>query len=152
MKNILWKSGGNPSNSGSQSFFMAKVAIGIVSVGMATYLLVSKYNGKELIRRLRMQNQEVTLSQRCAKTKKKIDQMWIESPSLVHQDVNYTMLKQFGIDFAIGKNNRAGLTKKNASSSSLINIGGPNSISITEIKAESAAEDSNPGKLKSEQT
>ena len=74
--------------------------------------------------------------------------MWIDSPSLVHQDVSYTMLKQFGIDFAIGKNNKAGLLKKNSSSSNLINTGVPN----TEIKTEMATEDSNPGKLKSEQT
>jgi len=53
MKNSLWKSG-SPGAAGSQSYFMAKVAIGIFSVGVATYLLVSKYNGKELIRRLRM--------------------------------------------------------------------------------------------------
>jgi len=33
--------------------------------------------------------------------------MWQTSPSIVHQEVSYSTFKQFGIDFAIGKNKKA---------------------------------------------
>ena len=56
-------------------------------------------------------------------TRKKIEQMWPTCPSIVQQDVSYTMHKQFGIDFAIGKNNaidkaKAANQEKNGQASS----------------------------------
>ena len=53
---------------------MAKLAVGVVTVGVATYVVVSRYNGgKDLINRLRRQNLNPTLAKRCQMTRKKID-------------------------------------------------------------------------------
>ena len=73
---------------------MTKLAVGVVTVSVATYVVVSRYNGgKDLIRRLRRQNLNPTLVQRCQMTRKKIEQMWPTCPSIVQQDVSYTMHK-----------------------------------------------------------
>ena len=74
-----------------KDWWMAKIAVGIVGVSLASYVLIAKYNGKDLIRRFRGQNMQLTLVQRCSQTKKKIEQMWIDSPSIVHSEVTYSM-------------------------------------------------------------
>lgn len=82
-------------------------------------------------------------------TKKKIEQMWQQSPSIVHQEVSYTMHKQFGIDFAIGKNMKAEVKKVSSSG----NLGSPeptNQSLIEESKQQTVTADTNSGKLKSQ--
>ena len=57
---------GSAVSSSAPYTTMAKVAIGVVTVSVATYVVLSRYNGRDLIRRLRRSNQPLTLSQRCA--------------------------------------------------------------------------------------
>ena len=44
--------------------------------------------------------------------------MWKNNPSIVHQDVSYTVLKQFSIQFAIGRKNIPEDKKQQSGSSS----------------------------------
>ena len=44
------------SAASSTPYTMAKVAIGVVTVSVATYVVLSRYNGRDLIRRLRRSN------------------------------------------------------------------------------------------------
>lgn len=72
--------------------------------------------------------------------------MWLSSESIVHQDVNYTMLKQFGIDFAIGRGNKSEKAKSASNSSNSLLAD-----AATEELKEQKSKEKNPGKLKSQQ-
>lgn len=65
----------------------------------------------------------------------------------MHQEVSYTMHKQFGIDFAIGKNKKAEAKKV----TSARNMGSPDATnqSLMEESKQQIVTDDNSGKLKS---
>jgi len=69
--------GASGSADGTNSYlFASKLTVGLAAAGVAAYLLVYKYNGRDYFMSLRNKNAKVTLEQRCAHIKKKIDSMW----------------------------------------------------------------------------
>ena len=62
--------------------------VGLAALGLATYTIATKYNGKDyLIKKLNQRDEKLRLVKRCAALRKKIEQMWKTSPAIVHTDV-----------------------------------------------------------------
>ena len=106
----LFTSGTTSSDSSSNNsmMFATKLTLGLCAMGVATYLLVCKYNGKDYLMSLRSKSSAVSLDQRCAAIKKKIDTMWKKSLTdptnvIVHQELNDQVLRQFEIDFVVSE-------------------------------------------------
>jgi hypothetical protein len=70
------------------------MAITLAALGLATYIIATKYNGKAyLIEKLRQRNMEKRLDKRCAVIRKKVELMWKTSPAIVHSEVTYHFLR-----------------------------------------------------------
>ena len=74
--------------------------------------------------------------------------MWKNNPSIVHQDVSYTVLKQFSIHFAIGRKNKPE-DKKQQSGSSSRRSSNLNSPTRAQEETKEVEADKNQGYVKS---
>lgn len=55
----------------------AKLIVSVAALTFATYLVLTKYKGKEyLIERLKRRDEAIRLDQRCTQIRKKLEIMW----------------------------------------------------------------------------
>ena len=79
-----------------------KIVVACAALTLASYLVLTKYNGVEyLTERLKQRDEAIRLDQRCTQIRKKIEAMWQASQSIVHPINEAFVIKQFGIDFVI---------------------------------------------------
>ena len=79
-----------------------QIVAGIAVMTMATYLVLTKYKGKEyLIEKLKQRDEALRLEQRCTQIRKKIESMFKQSPNIFHPQNDLFILTQFSIDFVI---------------------------------------------------